>query len=100
MAHRNHRDGNRSIIFKINYMAQPITSADWKKRGGLTGKAFGQPLSSVIRVENDQSIIGGEMEEKNPQTLPALLEIIDELERENAWIFRVGLSGRPLHLKF
>jgi hypothetical protein len=57
-------------------------------------------IRSVIRVENDQSIIGGEMEEKNPQTLPALLEIIDELERENAWIFRAWTGGRPCKYAF
>jgi hypothetical protein len=28
------------------------TSADWKKRGILTGKLFGQPLSSTLGESN------------------------------------------------
>jgi len=33
---------------KLTKLAQPGTSADWKKRGGLTGKFFGQPLSLIV----------------------------------------------------
>jgi len=29
-------------------ITQPVSSADWNKRGGLTGKALGQPLTSIV----------------------------------------------------
>jgi len=32
-------------------IAQPDTSADWKKRGGLAGKFFGQPLSLTLSAD-------------------------------------------------
>jgi len=36
---------------KATDMAQQVSSADWKKRGGLTGKVFGQPLSLTLSVK-------------------------------------------------
>lgn len=38
-------------------MSQPGTSADWKKRGGLTGKAFSQPLSLTL-AEKRRKVVG------------------------------------------
>jgi predicted RNA binding protein YcfA (HicA-like mRNA interferase family) len=29
-------------------LLEPVTSADWKRLGGLTGRVFGQPLSSML----------------------------------------------------
>jgi hypothetical protein len=29
-------------------LRQPISSADWKKLGSITGKAFGQPLTEIV----------------------------------------------------
>ena len=40
---------------KVTDMAQPITSADWKKRGGLTGKAFGLPMNSNVMPQRNIS---------------------------------------------
>lgn len=37
-------------------MAYQISSADWKNLGGLTGKAFGQPLSSYKPMQIAGSI--------------------------------------------
>jgi hypothetical protein len=42
------RGVNNYPLSKIKTKANQVTLADWKGLGGITGNAFGQPLSSIV----------------------------------------------------